>query len=430
LFGPDALRYRLTDSAASVVITDAEHLELVGEVAAETGATVVCADEGTKAGREFWPLLASGSDRFTAADTTPDSPALLIYTSGTTGSPKGVLLGHRVLFGHLPGFELSSNFFGRPDDRFWTPADWAWIGGLMDVLIPTWFHGRPVVATRRAKFDPEWAVRLVADHDIRNVFFPPTVLKLMRSTLGERKVPGLRTVGSGGEPLGEEMLAWAKEHLGVTVNEFYGQTEANLLVGNCSEAWEVRPGSMGKPYPGHEVAVLRPDGARADPGEIGQVALKAPDPVMFLEYWRKPEETAAKFTADGEWLLTGDLARADDDGYLWFVSRDDDVITSAGYRIGPAEIEDCLMGHPAVAGAAAIGVPDEIRGEVVKVFIVPADGSGPGDALEGEIRDHVRNRLAAYLYPRYVEFVSELPMTTTGKVRRTELRAREVVPDP
>jgi len=425
LFGPDALTYRLGDSEARVVFTDAAHLDLVTEVAAETGAAVVCVDREVGAPRSFWDLVESGASAFEPAATGPDSPALLIYTSGTTGSPKGALHGHRTLFGHLPGFELSHDFFGAPDDRFWTPADWAWIGGLMDALIPSWFHGRPVVATRRAKFDPEWAVGLIAEQGIRNTFLPPTALKLMRGSLSGKRDVGLRTIGCGGEPLGEEILNWTKEHLGVTINEFYGQTEANLLVGNCSPAWDVRPGSMGRPYPGHEVAILGPDGTELPAGEVGQVALRTPDPVMFLEYWRKPEETAGKLSKDGRWLLTGDLARADSDGYLWYVSRDDDVITSAGYRIGPAEIESCLIRHPAVATAAAIGVPDPVRGEVVKVFLVPTGAVAPGAELEAEIRDFVRNRLAAYLYPRYVEFVDDLPMTTTGKVRRTELRERE-----
>lgn len=428
LFGPDALEYRLSDSGARAVITDSQHLEMVQAVAAQTGATVICTDPDVSgAPHRFWDLLDSAFSGFAPLACNPETPALLIYTSGTTGTPKGALHGHGVLYGHLPGFELSHNFFGEEQDRFWTPADWAWIGGLMDALIPTWFHGRAVVSAHRAKFDPEWALRLIETQKVRNVFLPPTALKMMRQTI-ERPHRGiLRTIGSGGETLGDEILAWTREQLGVTVNEFYGQTEANLVIGNCSAAWEVRAGSMGRPYPGHELAILRGDGSPAPPGEIGQVAVRAPDPVMFLEYWRKPQETREKFTADGRWLLTGDLAHMDEDGYYWYSARDDDVITSAGYRIGPAEIESCLLRHPAVANAAAIGVPDAVRGEVVKAFIVPATQLGDSEgALEREIQEFVRRRLAAYLYPRHIEFVEALPMTTTGKVRRTELREREL----
>jgi acetyl-CoA synthetase len=428
LFGPDALEYRLGDSEARVVITDSQHLEMVGQVAAQAGASVICTGtDGTRPSNQFWEQLKRGAATFTPPACTPKTPALLIYTSGTTGTPKGTLHGHGVLHGHLPGFELSHNFFGAEDDRFWTPADWAWIGGLMDALIPTWFHGRTIVSAQRARFDPDWAMKLIEDHQIRNVFLPPTALKMMRQALVAPHPGVLRTIGSGGEMLGDEILTWTSEHLGVTVNEFYGQTEANLVIGNCNAAWDVRPGSMGRPYPGHELAILRADGSPATPGEIGQVAVQAPDPVMFLEYWHKPEETREKFTADGRWLLTGDLAQMDDDGYYWYSSRDDDVITSAGYRIGPSEIESCLLRHDAVANAAAIGVPDPLRGEIVKVFIVPTnpvvDSRGE---LESDIREFVRSRLATYLYPRDIEFVPELPMTTSGKVRRRELREREL----
>ena len=425
LFGPDALRYRLGDSGARAVITDEAHIELVAEVAADTGATVISVDGARSPHLDFWELLQSGASAASHASTRPDTPALLIYTSGTTGAPKGALHGHRVLHGHLPGFDLSHEFFGQPDDLFWTPADWAWIGGLMDGLMPSWFHGRPVLAARQSKFDPDWALRLMAEHAVRNVFLPPTALKLMRQASVRDLDLRLRTIGSGGEPLGDEVLAWAREHLGVTINEFYGQTEANLLVGNCAAVWEVRPGSMGRPYPGHEVSVIRDDGAPAAIGEVGQIAVRAPDPVMFLGYWGKPEETLAKFTPDGSMLLTGDLASMDADGYFWYSSRSDDVINSAGYRIGPAEIEGCLIRHPAVLLAAVIGVPDPVRGEAVKAFVVLSEGHLASPDLETQIGEFVRAQLAAYLYPRHVEFVPELPLTTTGKVRRSELRARE-----
>jgi acetyl-CoA synthetase len=426
LFGPEALRYRLSDCAARVLITDREHLELVGAVADELDATVICVDGGRAPHLGFWDLVADSSDSFVPAASGPDMPALLVYTSGTTGAAKGALHGHRVLHGHLPGFDLAHEFFGRADDLFWTPADWAWIGGLMDALMPSWFHGRPVVATRQAKFDPEWSLRLIAHLDIRNVFLPPTALKMMRQAQVANPGTRLRTIMSGGEPLGEEMLDWARTHLGVTINEIYGQTEANYLVGNCASVWEVRAGSMGRAYPGHDVEIRRADGESAQVGEVGQIALRVPDPVMFLGYWGKPEETRAKLTEDGEWLLTGDLASADEDGYLWYRSRNDDVISSGGYRIGPDEIESCLIRHPAVAMAAVVGVPDDIRGEAVKAFIVLADEHEASTQVEDEIRGLVKRDLAAYLYPRHVEFIPELPLTTTGKIRRADLREREL----
>ncbi len=423
LFGPQALGYRLSDCEASAVITDEGSVERVAEAADELGGIelVVCSEEATAPHHAFWRLVRDASPVFAPVKTGPDTPALLIYTSGTTGTPKGALHGHRVLLGHLPGFELSHDFFPQPGDRFFTPADWAWIGGLMDALMPAWYHGVAVVSGSRERFDPEWAIRLVEENGVRNVFFPPTVLKMMREA-GISGTSRLRSVMSGGEPLGEEMLAWARQRLGVTVNEIYGQTECNYVVGNSSKVWEVRPGAMGRPYPGHDVVVLGDDGNPAPAGEVGEVAVRTPDPVMFLEYFRNPEATRSKHTPDGRWLLTGDRARVDEDGYLWYQARSDDVINSAGYRIGPGEIEECLIVHPAVAMAAAIGVPDPVRGEVVKAFVKLAEGHTASPTLEDEIRALVRGRLAAYEYPRHIEFIEQLPMTTSGKIRRLDLR--------
>lgn len=424
LFGPEALAYRLGDSGAKAVVTDSKSLDAVAAVAADLGLTVICVDDPVALPHcSFWHLLQAADAHFEGPVTGPNTPALLIYTSGTTGPPKGALHGHRVLLGHLPGYELMFDFFPRSGDVVWTPADWAWIGGLMDALMPAWYHGRTVVGAARGGFDPEWGLDLIARQRVTCSFLPPTALKMMRQAGVVRRGLPLRAVMSGGEPLGEEMLDWSKEHLGVTVNEIFGQTEANLVIGNCASAWDVRPGCMGRPYPGHDVAVVDPDGTPLAPGEVGEIAVHRPDPVMFLQYWNRPEPTEAKFK--GEWLLTGDLGSIDGDGYCWFQARADDVITSAGYRIGPAEIEECLMSHPAVAMAAVIGVPDEIRGHVVKAFIKLAAGSSPGHELEEEIKNLVRGRLAAYDYPRYVEFMDELPLTATGKIMRAELRRLE-----
>ncbi|HYR55182.1 MAG TPA: AMP-binding protein, partial [Myxococcaceae bacterium] len=326
----------------------------------------------------------------------------------------------RTLLGHLPGVELPHDFFPQPNDCFWTPADWAWIGGLLDALLPSWFHGVPVVAHRMAKFDPEQAYELMSRFGVRNIFLPPTAAKLMRQAPAPRSRPALRTVASGGETLGAELLDWGRATFNVTINEFYGQTECNLVVANNSRLFPVKPGSMGRPIPGHDVSVIDGEGQPLPPGEMGTIAIRRPDPVMFLGYWNRPDATAAKFV--GDWLVTGDQARRDEDGYLWFSGRDDDLITSSGYRIGPGEIENCLLRHPAVAMVAVVGVPDPVRTEVVKACVVLKPGIDPGDALKAELQQFVRSRLAAHEYPRIVEFRSSLPLTATGKIIRRELR--------
>jgi acetyl-CoA synthetase len=324
----------------------------------------------------------------------------------------------------MPGIELPHDFFPQPGDRFWTPADWAWAGGLLDCLLPSLYCGVPVVAQRFDKFDPELAFATIARHGIRNAFIPPTALRMLRSVPSPRGRHDirLRTVGSGGEALGAETYEWGRAALGLAINEFYGQTECNLVVGSCTMIGVAKPGAIGKAIPGHEVAVIRADGSRAAPGETGQIAVKRPDPVMFLEYWGRPDATREKFI--GDWMTTGDQGVVDDEGYFSFVGRDDDVITSSGYRIGPGEIEDCLIKHPAVALAAAVGKPDPVRTEIVKAFIVLKAGHAPSDALAAEIQGFVRTRLSAHEYPREVAFIDEMPMTTTGKVIRRLLRAR------
>ena len=429
LFGPDALAYRLADSDATALIGAADGLAKVQTVSDRVpGLRHWIAVDGQAPGAHgYEELLARARDRFQTADTAADDPAVVIYTSGTTGDPKGALHAHRVLLGHLPGVEFPHELFPKPGDRFWTPADWAWIGGLLDVLLPALAHGVPVVAHRFAKFDPERALRLMAATGVRNSFMPPTALKMLRQVdrPSERFGVHLRSIGSGGETLGAELLDWGRGAFGLTINEFYGQTECNLVVGNCAGQMEIRPGAMGRPIPGHTVAVLDADGQPCPAEQEGRVAIRAPDPVMFLEYLNKPEATRAKFTSDksgGDWLLTGDTATADADGYLWFVGRDDDVITSAGYRIGPGEVEDCLGAHPAVAMSAVVGVPDELRGQRVKAFVVLNPGHDASDALTRGLQDHVKTKLAAHEYPREIAYVPALPLTATGKIKRKDLR--------
>ena len=427
LFGVEALGHRLKDSGAKALVTNAGGAAKVATIRAELPAleTVFSVDGPSEGGAlGFHETLARASDAFAPIETGADDPAMMIYTSGTTGPPKGALHAHRVLLGHLPGIEMPHDFFPQPGDRFWTPADWAWAGGLLDALLPSLHFGVPVVSRPAEKFDPEEAFALMARLEVRNAFIPPTALRMLRSAPAPqgRHDVRLRTVGSGGEALGAETLEWGKSAFGLAINEFYGQTECNLVVASSALLGVSRPGAIGKAVPGHLVAAIREDGSVASPGELGQIAVRRPDPVMFLEYWKAPEATRDKFV--GDWMTTGDQGYVDEDGFFQFVGRDDDVITSAGYRIGPGEIEDCLIRHPAVALAAAIGKPDPLRTEIVKAFIVLKSDYAPSDALAGEIRDFVRTQLSAHEYPREIAFVDAMPMTTTGKIIRRALRER------
>jgi acetyl-CoA synthetase len=425
LFGVDALAYRLDDAAAKVLITDAAGLAKVGQIdepLPELG--LVISTDGAQGAAEDWErLLAQASPDFAPVDTGPDDPALMIYTSGTTGNPKGALHGHRVLPGHLPGVQMPHEFLPQPGDLAWTPADWAWAGGLLNMLLPSLHFGVAVVARPVTRFEPEEAYRLIADLGIRNAFVPPTALRMLRSVdrPRERFALKLRTIASAGEALGAETLAWGREALGLTVNEAYGQTECNLVLASCAAIGVSRPGCIGKAVPGHEVALIRPDGSICATDEEGQIAVRRPDPVMFLGYWRRPEATAEKFI--GDWMTTGDQGVQDAQGYVRFIGRDDDVITSSGYRIGPGEIEDCLLKHEAVSLAAVVGKPDALRTEIVKAFVVLKTGREPSEALAAELQAFVRKRLSAHEYPREIAFRDELPLTTTGKIIRRLLRA-------
>jgi acetyl-CoA synthetase len=424
LFGTEALEYRLADSGAKAVITDlagASKLQAIQHRLPQLA--VIYTIDGVAANSvDFHRRLSRQSVDFEPVATNSDDPALIIYTSGTTGSPKGALHAHRVLLGHLPGVEISHDFAPQPGDRFWTPADWAWIGGLYDVLMPAWHHGLPVVSHRFAKFDPEAAFQLIADLGVRNAFLPPTALKMMRA-VGDprgRWQLNMRSIASGGESLGRELLSWGRETFGLTINEFYGQTECNMVISSCGSINTARPGRIGKAVPGHRVAIVDDAGRIVPAGVAGNIAVQRPDPVMFLQYWNNNAATAAKFL--GNWLFTGDIGESDAEGYIRFVGRDDDIITSGGYRIGPGEVEDCLLGHPTVHLAAVIGVPDALRTEIVKAFVVLQEGVQGSEALVSELQSYVKSRLSAHEYPRQIEFVSSLPMTTTGKIIRRLLR--------
>ncbi len=437
LFGPDALEYRLQDSEATVVIVDRAGLPSIDVIRAQCPALqhLIAIDSSREDLVNWEAALAAADDHFDPVPTRATDPAILIYTSGTTGAPKGALIPQSALLGNLPGFVASQNWFPQAGDVFWSPADWAWTGGLMDALLPTLYFGHPIVASR-ARFSAENAFRLMEKYAVTNAFLFPTALKMMMKAVPEPAKHyqlKLRAIMSAGEAVGDAVFNWTREALGVTVNEMFGQTEANYLVGNCALYWPARPGSMGKPYPGHRVAVLDDAGVPVAPGEVGEVALHRcdihghPDPVLFVGYWKRPDATADKFR--GDWLLTGDLAQVDTDGYLWYRGRADDMFKAAGYRIGPSEIENCLVKHPAVANAAVVPKPDAERGNLVKAFVVLTEGTPRGDnedrILIEQLQQHVRGLLAPYEYPKEIEFIAALPMTTTGKVQRRVLRLLE-----
>lgn len=426
LFGADALAYRLADSGARIILTDAAGAAKLAPLRAGAPALEqVVSVDGDGDGAIAWAKFVEGCpDCFETRASLADDPALMIYTSGTTGQPKGALHAQRVLIGHLPGVEMSHDFLPQPGDRLWTPADWAWAGGLLNILLPGLYFGVPVVAWAFQKFDPEASFAMMNALQVRNAFIPPTGLRLMRTVKDPVKRFGmpLRSLGSGGESLGTPTFDWGREVLGLPINEFYGQTECNLVLGSSKAMGVARAGMIGKPVPGHRVAVIRDDGSLCEVGERGQIAIRRPDPVMFLGYWNKPQATAEKFI--GDWMTTGDQGAIDEDGYIGFTGRDDDLITSSGYRIGPVEIEDCLIKHDAVALAGVVGKPDPLRTEIVTAFLVLKPGFEPSKALEDEIRLFVRERLSAHEYPREIHFISEMPLTTTGKIIRRILRDR------
>ena len=421
LFGPDALRHRLVDSSARLLITCEDNLAVLDAVRDDLGdlAHVLITDRPGADG--LAAQMSGASDAFDTADTRAEDPAMLIYTSGTTGDPKGALQAHRGLIGHLPGVEFPHRYLPQENDLLWTPADWAWAGGLLDVLLPGLFHGLPVLAKRFSKFEPEAVFDLMARHKVRNTFMPATALRMLRQYPDPQKFDvSLRSIASGGEALGEDLVDWGRDTFGVTINEFYGQTEVNLVIGNNADVMPIKVGSMGRPIPGHHVGLIDADGNEVQDGEIGTVAVRRPDPVMFLEYWNNPQATEAKFI--GDWCVLGDLAWRDEDGYFWFKSRDDDVIISSSYRIGPTEVEACLVRHPAVAMAGVIGSPDPVRGEIVKAYIVLGDGITGSAELRDDIQAFVKRELSAHEYPRALQFIDALPLTVTGKIQRMRLR--------
>lgn len=428
LFGTDALAYRLDKSGAQIAVVDESVRETVDAARAECPALRQIVEvDGAAEGDvvAFQDFVRGQPESFDLVETDPNTPAIILFTSGSTGPPKGVLHSHSVWVGHCPSVYL---YFERDLEHSvcWTPADWAWLGALGDLVFPAWHYGRPVVGYPMGKFDPETAFSLLETYDVTDAFIPPTAIRMMMDIDADRYDLSLKAICSGGEPLTPEILEWAADELeGVAVNEIYGQTEANLLVVTCQDWFPARAGSMGKPVPGHDVSIIDPETGEEQPtGEIGEIAVRhGDDPVIFEEYWKEPEKTAAARLDD--WHLTGDLGYVDEDGYYWFKSRDDDLIITSGYRVGPGEVESAILEHPDVEQVGVIGVPDEKRGEVIKAFVQPVSGVTGDDSLRTEIRQLVRDLLANHEYPREIVFVDELPQTTTGKIQRSALRDRE-----
>ncbi len=457
LFGPDALGFRLDDSGAAVALCDEASMPVLASLkpACRGLKTILNVPHEVMQGRG----KRMSSDDFRPLKTSADDPAILIYTSGTTGNPKGALIPHRALIGNLTGFVCSQNWFGfDPAESplkgsrkslptgsqaiFWSPADWAWTGGLMDALLPSLYFGRPIVAYK-GRFSPDLAFEILHVHGITHSFLFPTALKAMMKAQAHPKshyTLKLQALMSAGEAVGDAVFAYCRDELGVVVNEMFGQTEINYVVGNCQVFWPSKPGSMGRGYPGHQVAVIDAEGRICKPGEAGEVAVNRydrhgqPDPVFFLSYWKNPAATEAKYT--GHWCRTGDVAVQDEDGYLWYQGRTDDMFKAAGYRIGPGEIENCLVKHPAVVNAAVVPKPDADRGALVKAYVVLSPdylaqralathaANFEKDLIE-DLQRHVRGLLAPYEYPKEIEFIDQLPMTTTGKVQRRFLRIQE-----
>ena len=433
LFGIDGLYYRLKNSKASLVICDRIGLTKINKIFDKLPnlRSIICIDgsDDQLNTSSFKKILEESSDNYVNKKTKSSDPAIIIYTSGTTGGPKGALLPHRTLLGHIPGVEVPHEFLSSSEpvtDLFWTPADWAWIGGLFDVLLPAWHFGIPVVSYRSQKFDPEFTFDLMSKLNVKNTFLPPTALKMMKSYNPSRTKHklNLRTVGSGGEALGEDLLEWGKRILGVGINEFYGQTECNLTVSNSGAIMPTKQGSIGRPVPGHEVRIMnQKEEFIKEPGIDGEIVVRNNTPVAFLKYWENEEETNQKVT--NGWLHTGDFAYKDDEGYFYFKGREDDIINTSGYRVGPSEVEDCILSHPKVDMVAVIGVPDKVRGNIIKAFIIPRNKNDvltQNNDLKINIQNSVKIKLAAHEYPRIIEFVEELPMTTTGKIIRKDLR--------
>ena len=429
LYGPDALSHALNHSEAKCLLTIEKAWASLRNSAAEAFTHIEHVLVAEAAGPEanLTEILAGPAPAdFVPELTGANDPALLMYTSGSTGMPKGILHGHRVLASYRPSINLFFNLTLEDGDAvYFSPSDWAWVGGLLDMLFPAWMAGRPV-ATAEARFKAEWAYEFMARHKVTHTFLPPTAIKRLADTENPRSKYdlSLRVICTGGEALAAETLTWVERELGAVCNEFYGMTEVNHLIGNCQALYPRRPGSMGLAYPGHDVRLVDENGVEVERGEEGEIVTRADAPTRYLGYLKNAEKEAELRL--GAWMRTYDLAVRDADGYFWYKGRSDDLIKSSGFRIGPAEIEECLIAHPAVAEAAVVGKPDKDRGSIIKAFVQLARGYEPLDELTEQLREHVRSRLAPYKAPREIAYVEGFEMTSSGKINRKKLRQAEI----
>ena len=428
LYGPETLKHAMNDCRVEVLITNKKEWEKIKEKKTNNFPFLkhVILREADENKNEISLLDAYNyKSNFRPNFGSANDPALLMYTSGSTGKPKGILHGHRVLASYKPSINLFFNLSMKEENAvYWSPSDWAWVGGLLDMLFPAWMAGK-TIATSEDRFNAEWAYKFIEKHKVTHTFLAPTAIKRMAQIDNPRDKYdlSLKVICTGGEALASETLEWVENKLGVICNEFYGMTEVNHLVGNCSALYPRKAGSMGRVYPGHKVLLIDEKQNEVDTEKVGEIVTTSNSPTRFLGYLNnKNKEDEMQV---GNYLRTNDLASKDAEGYFWYKGRSDDLIKSSGFRIGPAEVEDSLISFHAVAEAAVIGKPDNDRGSIVKAFIKLHKDFNPSTELIEEIRNFVKENLASYKAPREIEFVDSFIMTSSGKINRRVLRERE-----
>jgi acetyl-CoA synthetase/medium-chain acyl-CoA synthetase len=418
------LKFRAEHSGAVAIISGPEGIEEADAMRKEVPDLqhfVVLGSEGHEGWESYEKLMDEASEDFAAEDTASDEGAFILYTSGTTKHPKGAL--HTHGYTHAKRMQARYWLDLQEDDLLWCTAATGWAKNIWNVFLGPWSLGMEIFVHEGA-FDAAERLELIRRYGITILCQAPTEYRVLANApeLEDADLSSIRHATSAGEPLNAPVMERWQELHGIEIYDGYGQTENTLLVGNFP-GLEVRPGSMGKPSPGCDVRIIDEDGNELPPGELGDIALWGDNPALMKEYWEQPDETEAVFR--NGYYLTGDRASRDEDGYIWFEGRSDDVILSAGYRIGPFEVEDTLMEHPAVAESAVVAKPDEERGNIVKAFVVLTADYEPSEELVKELQEHSKSITAPYKYPREIEFVDDLPKTTSGKIRRVELRQRE-----